>query len=136
MGPRFFKRGNASQAFSDTSFDVTLQWGRAFSSAEIPYKIKRKKMNKIASMGPRFFKRGNLFCSGNFLFTIYCFNGAALFQARKYVVDFRCVEHICGLQWGRAFSSAEIHTCSDKLTFLWFASMGPRFFKRGNIFKI
>ena len=83
MGPRFFKRGNASQAFSDTSFDVTLQWGRAFSSAEI-----------------------------------------------SLILDDADAKRL--LQWGRAFSSAEIAKRLSPPIQFEIASMGPRFFKRGN----
>jgi len=61
-----------------------LQWGRAFSSAEIEYFDKDKNVGGDASMGPRFFKRGN---RPSHLFRQ---SGAKL------------------LQWGRAFSSAEM----------------------------
>jgi len=37
------------------------------------------------------------------------------------------------LQWGRAFSSAEIKPMDESSLSARFASMGPRFFKRGNI---
>jgi len=110
---------------------ILLQWGRAFSSAEINIGGWCDKIHHGASMGPRFFKRGNWVmdfisqfglkasmgprffkrgnrsncCSCNY--RIHCFNGAALFQARK-------------LSWGAGVA--------------WWrdASMGPRFFKRGN----
>ncbi len=61
-----------------------------------------------ASMGPRFFKRGNSVENWYITFCCQCFNGAALFQARKFDVAGQVKASAGVLQWGRAFSSAEI----------------------------
>ncbi len=60
MGPRFFKRGNLLSWLHQAETIGSLQWGRAFSSAEITQLFSKNGMN------------------------LFCFNGAALFQARKY----------------------------------------------------
>jgi len=85
-----------------------LQWGRAFSSAEIR-RLYWPAWRQLAS-----------------------FNGAALFQARKSILPppFSSISFV--LQWGRAFSSAEIYSTESNSSAISFASMGPRFFKRGN----
>jgi len=108
MGPRFFKRGNASiyqmlsrktKGFNGAALfqarklprqvggnlgQKGLQWGRAFSSAEIELPVLYRHPISVASMGPRFFKRGNLKKSASDRFKRVSFNGAALFQARKF----------------------------------------------------
>jgi len=88
-----------------------LQWGCAFSSAEIDLIFVNVKIIKRASMGLRFFKRRNnfnyvqkkshtklqwgcAFSSAEIILAfqqairvIICFNGAALFQAQKFLVS-------------------------------------------------
>ncbi len=59
MGPRFFKRGNLTGQVLALGIDKMLQWGRAFSSAEIVPRVPTLSVAGFASMGPRFFKRGN-----------------------------------------------------------------------------
>jgi len=83
-------------------------------------------------MGPRFFKRGNKIVDFQIVESLISFNGAALFQARKYETIDITSEVIRALQWGRAFSSAEMRPLSRIMTRIASASMGPRFFKRGN----
>ena len=61
-----------------------LQWGRTFSSAEIPRQTLRYKPATKASMGPHFFKCGNSISFCSFHQRLWSFNGAALFQVRKY----------------------------------------------------
>ena len=87
----------------------------------------------IASMGPHFFKCGKI---ANRQPTSYCqpsFNGAALFQVRKFRSWQRGSKMFAvGLQWGRTFSSAESHMIAKQENInLQSASMGPHFFKCG-----
>ena len=87
---------------------MSLQWGRAQSSAEMLVQFWRITANaNTASMGPRSIERGN------FPVTFY-------------------KHFILLLQWGRAQSSAEIrgHRPGRQGTHL--ASMGPRSIERGN----
>ena len=62
----------------------TLQWGRTFSSAEMARRKAELDMD------------------------CHDFNGAALFQVRKFRPDISPIRHDIRLQWGRTFSSAEI----------------------------
>ena len=133
MGPHFFKCGNNESL-----------------TALIKY--------ITASMGPHFFKCGNSAVFELFGRKRRSFNGAALFQVRKYLVDdITPAPEPWLLQWGRTFSSAEIcglirraicHlSCfngaalfqvrklpsrSPHQVAVTRASMGPHFFKCGN----
>ena len=85
-----------------------LQWGRTFSSAEI-FPIRRKKtMASTTSMGPHFFKCGNEVQLKMLSIMQYHFNGAALFQVRKFSPSPDKSQTPKLLQWGRTFSSAEM----------------------------
>ena len=84
-----------------------LQWGRAFGSAETVNPITSRRPLPIASMGPRFRKRGNDRAECDSGGRAIRFNGAALSEARKR---------------GNCRTRAGIAP----------ASMGPRFRKRGN----
>ena len=59
-------------------------------------------------MGPRSFNRGNSLCMARWSIASSCFNGAAVFQPRKWdgwsATRPGCQE----LQWGRGLSTAEI----------------------------
>ena len=130
MGPRFQKRGNT------TTYQVviptgSLQWGRAFRSAETGKCQAAARPAKEASMGPRFQKRGNQFAKCAFFQGLTLqwgrafrsaetlrgsalsavrgrrFNGAALSEARKLWVQGDDDCNSGWLQWGRAFRSAE-----------------------------
>ena len=132
MGPRSFERGN------DT--------GRGSCEP-----------GNCASMGPRSFERGNGRPERYHAQWVAGFNGAALIRARKLLHAIHRNLSQCGLQWGRAHSSAEIDgkpRLSGPVTPLlqWgrahssaeiaerigissrcdHASMGPRSFERGN----
>ena len=138
---------------------AALQWGRTFSSAEIMTAIRKsQKMRRCfngaalfqvrkflhigrfghqasrASMGPHFFKCGNCLCPTSFSVVVNRFNGAALFQVRKSSKYLALGTNRCaGLQWGRTFSSAEIGAVRFECSKWTLASMGPHFFKCGNI---
>ncbi len=108
-------------------------------------------------MGPRFFKRGEFLALTHLGSFVSGFNGATLLQAWRVAWGARgCIPRI-GLQWGHASSSVERtsgvtwlpdtnglqwgHASSSVesiyprlyLSLLRLASMGPRFFKRGEV---
>jgi len=84
MGPRFFKRGNGQLKSKLSEFIPRFNGAALFQA--------RKSINIYF----------------NHTSTI-SFNGAALFQARKFISQLQFfILHLL-LQWGRAFSSAEIH---------------------------
>src|SRR3990172_883262 len=106
MGPRFFKRGEVILMFIVYSFDD-------------------------ASMGPRFFKRGEARPGCRFQVESSSFNGATLLQAWRVVEVETDGNTLLVLQWGHASSSVEsLITFQTQIT-THVASMGPRFFKRG-----
>src|SRR5258708_6026953 len=108
-------------------------------------------------MGPRFFNRGNRASIRESPGAHDCFNGAAVFQPRKpsgaegklTIVQplqwgrgfsteethrrSRTMQHFFRLQWGRGFSTAETARSIAWKTASFMASMGPRFFNRGNV---
>ena len=86
-----------------------LQWGRTFSSAEISGFELDGVSGHPTSMGPHFFKCGNTCRNRKEKSIIKYFNGAALFQVRKYGRLKFNEENLVGLQWGRTFSSAEMY---------------------------
>ena len=61
-----------------------------------------------ASTGPRYFKRGGQGTESGTVASIIRFNGAALFQARRYVAHGEVHLNMPVLQRGRAISSAEV----------------------------
>jgi len=112
MGPRFFNRGNVGKASDSLNDLAELQWGHDFSTVEIPSRKEwPSRLHQRASMGPRFFNRGNLRPMGGD-------------QAPAGGV----------LQWGHDFSTVEISRWgAPLLAGVAAASMGPRFFNRGNV---
>ena len=131
MGPRFFNRGNGA-----------IHRGIAHQD--------------VASMGPRFFNRGNanewnagdIGAAGFNGAAVFQprkrhgrtrvrrrhqgFNGAAVFQPRKRQLTVTGWGNISVLQWGRGFSTAETTFVKMGDALRIEASMGPRFFNRGN----
>jgi len=59
MGLRFFKRRNTIEKITYNAICQLLQWGCAFSSAEIQLIFYISSLAGGASMGLRFFKRRN-----------------------------------------------------------------------------
>ena len=85
-----------------------LQWGRTLSSAEVQTGKKSKNITPTASMGPHSFKCGSC-CRKEVPGRInQCFNGAALFQVRKFFPQYFIFFCNLALQWGRTLSSAEV----------------------------
>ena len=137
-----------------------LQWGRTLSSAEVMLESNSDEIAEEASMGPHSFKCG----SENRLQmnkpNYRRFNGAALFQVRKFGVlpsiirmwttlqwgrtlssaevetNLPRVRTGAGLQWGRTLSSAEVSRNSAVMKPLTSASMGPHSFKCGSNAKL
>ena len=93
-------------SFSDTSRG--LQWGRTLSSAEVCAPVDNRKLGRSR------------------------FNGAALFQVRKFVGQRGDVFFQRVLQWGRTLSSAEVTALGDPTPKSGDASMGPHSFKCGS----
>ncbi len=153
-GPRSFERGETLSPAAKAKGDM-LQRGRALSSAErhegrdatplqwwastgprsfergelvLPHRLA---LQRLASTGPRSFERGEA-ASAAESFTFHpCFNGAALFRARREAAMpwSQCIMRL--LQRGRALSSAESQNASPRLTRAIVASTGPRSFERG-----
>ncbi len=131
MGPRLFRRGNENIPLKGRT-GPWLQWGHVFSDVETHGTFDRLRGACGASMGPRLFRRGNNWQLGIGMKPIGSFNGATSFQTWKPVGCRRGRPRVDGLQWGHVFSDVEtisIYTSerADRL-----ASMGPRFFRRGN----
>ena len=124
-------------SFSGSSHCIQwmLQWGCAFSSAEIMWSSNFARWQNLcfngaalfqaqksvrwgvgvtgltgASMGLRFFKRRNNIKNKKSSENFWSFNGAALFQAQKCKYIQSTPPLYTQLQWGCAFSSAEIPT--------------------------
>ncbi len=72
----------------------------------------------MASMGPRSFNRGNVAFRGAARPQENSFNGAAVFQPRKSVVEEPGRRFVSELQWGRGLSTAEINN-ARKMVLDW-----------------
>jgi len=59
MGPHSFECGNETRQLIPMLFEVTLQWGRTRSSAEMPADDADAPLAGAASMGPHSFECGN-----------------------------------------------------------------------------
>ncbi len=115
MGPHFFKCGSSvtRRIASGLSF---ASMGPHFFKCGSGNVSEKKRLRSGASMGPHFFKCGS-FCNQNVpVLTILGFNGAALFQVRKYRYASRISSWENPLQWGRTFSSAEVDQLQCGLT--------------------
>ena len=118
-----------------------LQWGRGLSTAEICSQRRETAGLDKASMGPRSFNRGNAgdlaglrrrrflvsmgprsFNRGNPSGACFvsaassCFNGAAVFQPRKFFQQLRFPAARLSLQWGRGLSTAEMPPAAARST--------------------
>ncbi len=131
MGPRFFSRGNTTGRISACGNCWASMGPRLFSRGN-PATLEGLTFEDDASMGPRFFNRGNVGVSVGIPYGNVGFNGAAVFQPRKSVEAKRQPLLNLKLQWGRGFSTAEIRGGQAAAAAESEASMGPRFFNRGN----
>ena len=108
MGPRSFNRGNGNRRLACTPLQ-RLQWGRGLSTAEIP--LQRKDLTELTSRfnGAAVFQPRKFLpiCTG-LIPRCSCFNGAAVFQPRKCLAIGVHVAVEAMLQWGRGLSTAEI----------------------------
>ena len=107
MGPRSFNRGNAG-ASCRVRQPEPLQWGRGLSTAEMASEDEPEPNWITASMGPRSFNRGNVRRGSDAHDGRPCFNGAAVFQPRKWSLHAAEVPRAGRLQWGRGLSTAEM----------------------------
>ena len=87
---------------------ATLQWGRAYKSAEFRNLLGIHVRIPSASMGPRLQERGVQQPHFNCYEKMFSFNGAALTRARSYSRRLIEAEQEEKLQWGRAYKSAEL----------------------------
>ena len=131
MGPRLVERGKPNIRFHGTA-NVTLQWGRAWLSAESSDRQRRRRGRHPASMGPRLVERGKAQGRGGWTVVDPPLQwGRAWLSAERPWPRARYQPRSVGLQWGRAWLSAErplelrIHAIVDR------ASMGPRLVERG-----
>ena len=107
MGPRSFNRGNQQRAI-EADPKNRLQWGRGLSTAEIRPLRAGNDATHAASMGPRSFNRGNLHRKQTLDAVEIGFNGAAVFQPRKWQGARPSAGSGDELQWGHGLSTAEI----------------------------
>ena len=114
-------------------FSCSLQWGHVFSDVEMYGLLCFIHPGDGASMGPRLFRRGNAVNS----------RSPVVFLALQWGHVFSDVEMLqrllgvlrrCELQWGHVFSDVEIASRMMGCRRRCMASMGPRLFRRGNVF--
>ena len=155
MEPRFFKRGNTELSRSIDTLRLRLQWNHVFSNVEMSDRRANTRTFTTASMEPRFFKRGNTpfppACDA-----AYKASMEPRFFKRGNINSAKHSDRHNQLQWNHVFSNVEMQRfaacncragCFNGTTFFqtwkffWqirakkrrhFASMEPRFFKRGN----
>ena len=84
-----------------------LQWGRTFSSAEIPTANLFNAVDHETSMGPHFFKCGNI-AAQVFLLSREQLQWGRTFSSAEMSGQPEPSPIKTLLQWGRTFSSAEI----------------------------
>ena len=84
-------------------------------------------------MGPQLYRCGNPRTTRTTTSTITCFNGAATLSLRKQTLSILHSLHSTGLQWGRNFIVAEIHSHAAGRLGADTASMGPQLYRCGNI---
>jgi len=129
--------GHAFQAWRDSFFQINIFCrhpsfnGATLFQAWRAVEVARGARAGGASMGPRFFKRGEPIKANSLISRSTRFNGATLFQAWRASVWLMQRGASLALQWGHAFSSVERPIPCRGHTTAYNASMGPRFFKRG-----
>mgnify|MGYP001112081833 CR=1 FL=1 len=112
---------------------ITLQRGRAHSSAEISAMNLNCRGFCIASTGPRSFERGNRVNIRMTPSEKRCFNGAALIRARKFVSARKTAMCLMSASTGpRSFERGNEAAAKKQFPHADKASTGPRSFERGN----
>ena len=135
MGPHFFKCGNVDRLIRTRSSERTSMGPHFFKCGNVKAGDTRTP-GDVTSMGPHFFKCGNVATDAIVAITVTDFNGAALFQVRKCLTIGVTQIKFSSLQWGRTFSSAEMTNRQSCFYSLVHTSMGPHFFKCGNVVTI
>ena len=90
-----------------------LQWGRAYKSAELARQARQAVVAEVASMGPRLQERGVEVSPSLQVKIAGGFNGAALTRARSFRELKTLTNFRGGLQWGRAYKSAELRLFNE-----------------------
>ena len=155
MGPRLFRRGNASrdwrteprpsrfngatpfQTWKRTVMRGERKWKVGFNGAT-PFQTWKRRLHRPgeghpgASMGPRLFRRGNGSPASCSFVRMPGFNGATPFQTWKQVVCYG--DHIeeLGFNGATPFQTWKPFLEGNVTRFVSRASMGPRLFRRGN----
>ncbi len=156
MGPRFFKRGENIRASkkpaSGRSFNGAtllqawrvyangvedaycdeLQWGHASSSVESSASAPTQQPTESASMGPRFFKRGETSPAKTRPSLTSSFNGATLLQAWRGATNIKATTQPASFNGATLLQAWRGHAGRNQDAARP-ASMGPRFFKRGEL---
>ncbi len=128
-GPRSFERGEAAVVGVARHADSASTGPRSFERGEVRY-LDAPPLLPVASTGPRSFERGEARdrCSADK--GRPCFNGAALFRARRGLGGSRRCPRPAGFN-GAALFRARRGGRSGLLDGRWLASTGPRSFERG-----
>src|SRR3972149_3412849 len=108
MGPRFFKRGE------DAGGPQAVEIAAGFNGATLLQAWRDYLQTNTPDQHPRF-------------------NGATLLQAWRVPQGHQPTTSAKGLQWGHASSSVESCPFALPEKAVSIASMGPRFFKRGEV---
>ena len=110
MGLRFFKRRNNTNGIFGCSLDNQLQWGCAFSSAEISNAVALTNFYTELQWGCAFSSAEIGRSWAVYLLLPHASMGLRFFKRRNPIPD-GARQLIRQLQWGCAFSSAEIIIC-------------------------
>ncbi len=154
MGPRFFKRGERATSWRGTTARTGFNGATLLQAWRVRMCFVDRCPMRIASMGPRFFKRGEDHMLPILPAMIGASMGPRFFKRGEMIrknmpakssrlqwghasssVE-SCSRHFfirpfMKLQWGHASSSVESKASDAQRAGRVVASMGPRFFKRG-----
>ena len=108
MGPHSFKCGSSRSAYHSRRTSEQASMGpHSFKCGSYAKPAHQTSITE-ASMGPHSFKCGSLIRTYLSFFNFNRFNGAALFQVRKFQSGRPSGDRAQKLQWGRTLSSAEV----------------------------
>ena len=130
MGPRSFNRGNAPRNRGRSSPE-RLQWGRGLSTAEIDAAVDVNHAVALLQWGRGLSTAEMARARGSWV-RLMCFNGAAVFQPRKFPsYAGTCAVTIHASMGPRSFNRGNQGGRCRRVE-REVASMGPRSFNRGN----